>query len=508
MDKVDNLGTHDIILGYGPVRMEIIMTKSEFNRINLERAKQSLKLLKTPRNAAAGMIRKKNADGVQGLSYLAYNIVGSNLSQGDQLKLLQESNFKTVKSVRFEKDQLEEAVSYVLNYDRSKLEYDIDGLVIKNDEPDSLERFGETGHHPNNAVAYKFPSEGAWTTLLEVVWQVKRTGRISPVGILEPVDIGGTTVKRATLNNIGIINALRIRINEQIFVVRSNDVIPKVIEGKTSPFRNTFPIIEPKECPECGEAPDKVNDQLFCNNPLCKSKNIYRLVHLAKRDALDIEGLAEETCIKIFESKLIDDPFKVFTLTVDDFLKLEGFAKKSATNLYNAIQKAKSTEFNKFLYAAGLPLVGRTASEDIAKEFGSWEALMETETADKTEARLRGIEGIGDKTIDAINNYGYLWPELYEYVKPIPMVVKKTTVAPEQVLTIVVTGSFVDDDGNKISRDVIEAMIKEAGHKTSGSVSKKTNYVLVGTDAGSKADKAAELGVNILKSIDELKKLL
>jgi DNA ligase (NAD+) len=508
VDMVENLGSKDITLGYGPVRKEIFMYNSEFNRINEEREAAGKKLLKTPRNGAAGMLRQHDPKKVEGLTYRAYNIMGSTLSESEQLKLLNECGFLTVNSKRFEKDQLEEAVDYIINFDRSQYNYDIDGLVIKNDEPNSLERFGQTGHHPNNAVAYKFPAQGEWTMLEKVDWQVGRTGKITPVAILRPITIGGVLVKRATLNNIAFINDLNIRINETVFVVRSNEVIPKIIEGRFSPLRNTFPIVSPTECPTCGSEVEKVKDQIFCRNPECHAKDVLRLVHLASRDALNIEGLGEETAEKIFEANLISDPFQVFDLTVDDILKLDGFAEKSANNLFEAIQKSRDTGLHKFLYAAGLPLIGRTASEDIANKFGSWDAMLALGESGHLEDELKSIDGVGKKMIEAINSYGYLWGELSNYITPHSTVVKKTTVAPGKVLTIVVTGSFVDESGNKISREVIETMIKDAGHKPSGSVSKKTDYVLVGEDAGSKADKAKDLQVKILTTIDQLKKVI
>jgi DNA ligase (NAD+) len=532
--KVENLkeiATNVAFLGH-PVRMEVFMKKSVFNVINEEKIANGEEPFKNPRNAAAGMLRQKDANKVKGLTYMAYNMVGSKMTETDQIYSLKESGFITVPYVEFGakgitayehaegqvygelsnmldntmEGILDAAIEYVKNFDRDSLDYEIDGLVIKSNEYGSLEMYGETGHHPKNAVAYKFPAEGKWTKIKDVTWQVGRTGKITPVAELVPVDIGGSTIARVTLHNAAIMEALGLSEWCEVFVIKANDVIPAIIQVRRDPNKPVSIFLEPSHCPECDEHTRKENDQLFCKNPRCHAKNVNTLVHLAKRDALDIEGLSIETAEKLFSQKLVEKPFDVFNLTVEDLIKVEGFGQKSAEKLYKNIQAARKPELKKFLYAAGLPLVGRTASADIAKEFGSWENIYAAGEDLSLTDRLRAIEGIGQGTVDAVLNYGHLWTSLAEYITSKATVVKTTTV-PGKVLSIVVTGSF-EEDGKKVSRDEIKAMITDAGHKSPGSVSKKTDYVLVGADAGGKEDEAKKLGLTIINSIDELRDIL
>lgn len=329
-----------------------------------------------------------------------------------------------------------------------------------------------------------------------MTWQVKRTGKITPVAELEPVDLDGTTVTRATLHNQAICDALGVRINGPVFVERANDVIPAVIEAQTPPTRNTFPVIAPTECPECNSVVVKINDQHFCESSDCPAKTVGRIVHLAKRDALDIEGLSEETAQKMYDAGVIN-PFLIFDLTTEKIGRLPGFAKRSAAKLYDAIQAVRSTELKRFLYAASVPGVGRSVSEDIANTFGTIEAFIEDTGNDFVKTRK--IEGIGDTLINNMINHGYLWGNLLEYVTPRPSTVMAK---PDIVLTFVITGAL------EHPRSYYENLIKGAGHKVSGSVSKKTDYVIVGEDAGSKLDKARELGIKQLTTEYELKVVL
>lgn len=504
--RVGNLGTNEITFGLGPVRMEAIIHNEDFDAINQERIENGEPEYESARNTAAGMVRRSDPDKVKGVSYYAYNIMGSSLSETEQLSLLEKNGFTPVPSVLF--DTVEAAVEFIKDFDRNDLNYQIDGLVIKSNLPNSFEHFGVTGHHPKNAVAFKFPSQGVWTTLKDVIFQIGRTGKITPVGIIDPVPIDGSNITRATLHNEAIVKALGLRIGFEVFVVKGNDVIPAITQTRKNPFRDSMPIIFPTHCPKCHSELVQEEDQLFCKNTLCESRIVRNLVHLASRDVLDIEDLSIETAKKMYALDLVKSPYDIFDLVVADFLKLEGFAQKSSKKLYEAIQSRRTVPLKKFLYAACIPLVGRTASENIANRLLTYEDFIRELYALKLggDSIIPDIEDIGPKICQALIDNADTFEQLREYVTPIS-VVKLTTQVPDKVLTIVVTGSF-EVDGKKVTREEIESMIKEAGHKASGSVSKKTNYVLVGAEAGSKADKAVELGIPIINTINELKEIL
>lgn len=492
-----------------PVRMEAFIKKSTFLSINKMREIHGGDPFKNPRNAVAGMLRNKDATKVTGVSYMAYNIVGSTDKETEQLHILQKHNFSVVSSFKnprnnsavFEEGDIPAAIKLIRGFDRDGLDYEIDGLVIKSNRENSLELFGATGHHPKNAVAYKFEPEGEWTKLIDVVWQVGRTGKVTPVAIIEPVEILGSAISRVTLHNESIINALNINIGCDVYVIKANDVIPAIIECVP---HGVDELWIPSECPCCGSKLNKVKDQLFCIAPDCETKTAGGIVHLAKRDALDIEGLSEETASKMVD-KGLGHPFDIFNLSLNDILELPGFAKRSAEKLYDNIQKARKADLNRFLYAAAVPGIGRSASRDIANHFGSLKNFLEN--IEDTS----NIPGIGDIMMQSIRDYNYLWYELAQHVTPRDMSIEKKT-SPDKVLTIVITGTFMDGD-RKVSRKEIEDIIRSSGHKTSGSVSKNTDIIMVGENAAGKANDAQILidsgvPIKMIRSIFELREYL
>lgn len=498
-----------------PVRMEVLMPISVFNELNREREEQGLKLYENPRNAAAGMLRNLDKSKIKGLTAYIYEIIGSNLSHTHSLYEFSEQGCEIItpywsfSSITGTKEAgVEKAIKFIESFDRSKLNYEIDGLVIKSDVPNSLSKFGMTGHHPKNAIAVKFEAQGEWTTLKSVTWQVGKTGIIAPVGEIEPVRILGSTINRATLHNISIINALNIRINERVFVVKANDVIPKVVKGEHKVTRNTFPIVPPKECPVCGAPTEFKNNILYCTGEECDAQELGKTIKLSSREALNIAGLSKETIIKMMdycEVKGFDYDFTTpLFFDKEDILKLPGFAEKSAEKLYNSIQKAKQTELKRFILAANIPLIGKSASEDIANTVRTLDNLIkEVETGYKT---IASIEKIGPKMIASLNKYGaerfgMLWEA---EVRPSDVTKVAKKVSNSDVKTFVITGSF------DIPRKEIEQMIKDAGHKTSGSVSSKTSYLLAspGEEGTTKYIKATDLGTPIINSLDELKEII
>lgn len=485
-----------------PVRMEAFMKKSVFEALNKQREIDGKPLFKNPRNAAAGMLRNKHADNVQGLDYVAYNIVGSTTPESEQIALLENHQYTVVDCLThkgnrvYESTDIDAAIEQIENFDRDNLDYEIDGLVIKSNKPDSLNVFGSTGHHPKNMAAYKFPSTGVWTTLLGVNNQIGRTGKITPVAIIEPTDIMGSTISRVTLHNYGIMNALNVSIGCEVLVIKANDVIPAIIQ--TREYDDDKRIEKPTHCPECASQLVDINDQQFCQNPTCPSKRMFNLLHFSKRDALDIEGLSEETVKKMIEAGYIDTPYDVFTLTEDQLIQLPGFAERSASKLYTNIQKARTTSLKQFIYASGIPTVGRSVSEDLAQTFQTIDALIqEIESGAENIAK---IDGIGDTLIQNIKTHANLLTLLNDFVTPEAVIVKTVTV--DKPLSFVVTGKFENP------RSYYEQLIKDAGHKVSKSVSKNTDYVLAGEKAGSKKTKAESLNVPIIETEDALQSII
>ena len=506
------------------VRSEVVMLKQYLEPINKKRIAEGKEPFKNLRNAAAGMLRNKDVSKVEGLRAYAYNFVRDeeiNDAEG-QILSLRSWGWNTVDY--FKPSTIEEAIEYITTYDekyRDDLEYEIDGLVIKHE---GSKTFGETGHHPNNAVAVKFEAEGGWTTINRVVWQVGRTGKIVPVAEFEPIEILNAEVTRATLHNYGIIKAINLtnimhkgkyhNPLTQVHVIKANDVIPRITEVRHPSIEeeNVYMegIFEPSYCPECKGEVEKVNDQLFCINPDCPAKLQGQLELLSSRDALNIEGLSQATIEKMInyvkEKEL--ELFKPlnFTLpfyfTYENILELSGFAPVSAKKLYDNIQKSKDTELKRFIYASCIPLIGVSASEAMANTLRTVEGLIED--VNNNFEITSSIPDFGPKMINSLNKYGrehfaLLW-EAGVRPKAVTKEIKKAT----NQLTIVITGAF------DISRKEIEAMIKDAGHKTSGSVSKKTNYLLAspGEEGTTKYKKAKDLGINVINTLEELKNVI
>ena len=478
-----------------PIRGEAIMPISVFNEINTQRELEGLELYKNPRNAIAGLLRNKDNSNIpKGLKFIAYELVGSKSSHMQQLIELKDYYEIPDANTIWNYSDIDDAISFIENFDRSSLDYEIDGLVIKSNKADALNVFGETGHHPKNAVAYKFPNQEEWTILKAITRQTGRTGRVTPVGELEPVDILGSTIERATLHNERYIEALGLQINDRVLVVKSNDIIPAIIKCERT--KNSRPIVMENICPSCGMDLKLVNDQLFCTNNNCQAKLLYRTKHMVSRDALNIDGLSEQTILKMMDARYIQKPWDIFNITEAQILSLDGFAKKSAKKIYDNIQNARNCDFDKAIYASGIELVGRKVSKDIAKEFRTWNSLK---TCLKVEImdRLHCIVGIGDNIIDSfISNFNLL-EELMGYLNIKELEKKNESVFKSlDGLTFVVTGN-VETFKN---RKELEELITSLNGKLSGSVSNKTNYLINNdtTSVSGKNKKAKELGVKII----------
>lgn len=491
--KIDGINQISISL---PFRMEAYIEKSTLDELNAKRISDEQEPFKNCRNAVAGMLRNKDASKVSGVKYFAYNLIGSSWSETKQLEYLKANNVRITDY--YVPTSVDDAIDFVKTFDRDALDYDIDGLVIKSNLPNSLQVFGETGHHPKNAVAFKFPPPECWTKLNDVIWQAGRTGKITPVAILEPVELAGSIISRATLHNQSIIDSLGLMIGQDVQLIKANDVIPAIIGTRLNSQSVSRVIKEPTHCPVCEFKLDKINDQLFCQNPTCGAKIFECIVHLGGREAFDIEGLGPETVAKIIDAGLILHPFDIFSITKEELLKLEGFAEKSADNLYKAIQKAKtSSSLDRFIYAAGVPNIGRTASKEIASLFGDVESFL-SDLNNECE-KTKTIDGFGPTMIKSLLENKELFFILYTQVKPLAVETKKKA---ENALIFVITGTLEQP------RSYYENLIRNAGHKVSGSVSKKTDYVLVGKDAGSKLEKAKALEIKIITTERELLELL
>lgn len=544
MKYVDGTGNR---IGF-PIRSEVVMLKSEFNKINEERIANGEEPFKNTRNAAAGMLRQLDPSKVKGLKAFAYNIIYEEERNDSYAQILSLNtwNWNTVNTYIPETE--EDALNYILEYEekyRKSLDFDIDGLVIKHN---GGKDFGYTGHHPKGAVAVKFEAKGEWTTLNRIVWQVGRTGKITPVAEFEPIDLEGSTITRATLHNYGIIEALGLNTIAyhgkydpvtKVKVIKANDVIPAIVEVNHPESGDYVKLIdEPKECPICKGEVNKINDQLFCINPSCESKITGRLVHLAQKDAFNIEGLSEETAKKLIAKyrsiletvlhqmdmaeeagELVEDydmlsnklntmhPSFIYDLSLDDLKTLPGFAEKSATKLYNEIRNSLTIPFNKFLYGCGIPLIGRSISKDIAEFYydkpGSSEFYAFLLDYNNDFKLLRQMNGIGTEMINSLkNNLDTMLDPFGYYDFEITDVIPKKKASNQ--LTFVITGEF------DIPRKDIKGMIEDAGHKVSGSVSSKTNYLLAapGEEGTTKYKKAISLNTPIINSIENLKEIL
>ena len=533
-----------------PVRMEVVMMRSYFNAINEKRAAAGLEPFDNCRNAAAGMLRNLDSSKVEGLKAFAYNILFEEESEENanaqaQIDYLQGAGWNTVDS--YEPKDIDDAVEYIKNFDREALDYDIDGLVIKNK---SSKVFGSVEHHPLNAVAVKFVPPGAWTRVLGVNWTVKRTGKVTPVFDLEPVYISGSTITKATGHNYEILKAIGLTSISTLgkrgdsvteaYVVKSNDVIPKVLETRlaVSDMHNVYTsqIQEPEFCPVCGSRLEKEGPQSFCRNELCSAKIVSRLIHMAQRDAFDIDGLGIETAPKLVDKimekynhiiaqisnteevmteeddmyDIISNKIKnlhtsfIYDLTYEDILSIDGFAHTSALNLKKAINKSLVIPFDRFLYGCGIPLVGKKAARDIAEfYFNDRQCELKEFVEDYLNdfEKLKTLKGIGPETIASINKYyDSLIVPFGEYPFDIQDIIPKKKNKEQKIF--VITGSF------DIPRTEIKKMITDAGHKVTGSVSSKTSYLVCGEKPGSKLDEAQKLNTVIIHSLDELNNIL
>lgn len=451
--------------------------------------------LKNARNGVAGAIRNLDpkVTASRNLDIIFYNvnyIEDENIaSQRENIDFLKRNSFKT--DMLFVTSDIEEIIKKIDSVDRKSLDFLIDGMVIKVDDLALRERLGYTDKFPRWAIAYKFEAEETTTILEDVQWNVGRTGKLTPLAILEPVELCGATIRRATLNNYDDIQRKKVKIGSRVFIRRSNDVIPEILGVSEDNGGKEIPV--PTVCPACGS--DLVRDgaHIYCpNEGDCPPQIIGRLTHFAEKDCMDIRGVSEKSIEGLHEKLGVRFPTDLYSLTRDDLARLDGFKDKKIDNFLASVEKSKSVPLDRFINALGIENIGKKSARDLAERFGSISELMKAD-----EATLVEVDEIGDIVAESITSYFGKHGWLIEKFKEIGIDPKFNVVKPTGgVLTgkkLVLTGTLPT-----LTRTEATELIEKAGGTTSSSVSKSTDYVLAGENAGSKLDKARSFGVKII----------
>ena len=367
-----------------------------------------------------------------------------------------------------------------------------DGAVIKVDDVAVREELGATDKFPRWAMAYKFEAEEVTTLLTDVVWQVGRTGKLTPLAILEPVELAGVTVSKATLNNYGDILRKDVKIGSRVLVRRSNEVIPEIL-GTTEHFAHSRAVEKPTRCPYCGSEAKEVGAHLFCTDVACKPRVAAKLAHFAGKNAMDIEGFSESTAMQLIEEKGVQNFSDLYRLTKDDLADLEGFKEKKIANLLGAIEKSKQVKLDAFIFAIGVDGIGRVAAKDLAKRFGSLEALQKA-----TVEELIALENVGEITAQNIVAYFADEGNVRELQTLLSLGVAPTWKDEERTgvfsgENVVLTGTL-----ERFKRSEAQKLIEAQGGVCQSSVTQKTTLVIAGSDAGSKLEKAKKLGIRVI----------
>lgn len=488
------------------VQGECMMTNSSFEEYN----KTADIPLKNPRNGVAGAVRNLDPKETEKrrLDYFCYDILSIDgltfKTQKEMNNFIKEQGFKTDSYFKIV-NSLDDTIKEIEAVDKVKDDLDtmIDGMVIKVNDCSVRDDIGYTNKFPKWAMAWKFKAVELSTELKDVIWQVGRTGKITPIAILDPIELSGATVSRATLNNTQDIERKQISINSRVFVRRSNEVIPEVM-GLAERSENSVDIIAPTNCPSCNSLLTRVGPNLFCTNHKgCYEQIIDRLSHFVSRDAFNIEGLSEKTLKVLFENFNVAYPYELFTIRAEQLVGLEGFKDKKINNLIESIEKSKQIDWSNFIFSLGIMNIGKKSAFVLSKKFASVEELSKA-----TIEELTQIEDIGEivansiieyfKDEDNINNIN----KLFELGVTINKPAEINANSPFTNKTIVLTGTL-----NNFTRPDLTKLLLSMGANVTSSVSKKTDMVIVGTDAGSKLDKAKELGIRIIEE-PELLELL
>ena len=485
------------------VRGEVYMPKSSFEKLNEDNLKSGEKLFANPRNAASGSIRQLDSTitAKRDLSFFTYTVILNPDSEirthWDSLQYIKKLGFKINPNVRLVKD-IYGAIEYCKEWEnkRFELDYATDGVVIKVNNLSCQQEMGFTSRAPKWATAFKFPPEEMTTTLLDIEWGVGKTGAVTPVAILEPVLLAGSTVSRASLHNLDEIKRLDVRIGDKVLIKKAAEIIPKVIKVVDDENHSKLPIYTMNfSCPDC-ESPLETREgevNLYCSNPNCRSVVLAKLEYWVSKEAMDIDFVGPSLIEQLYDKKMVFNPADFYKLTRQDLMQLDLIKEKSAENIFTAIEKSKDCTLSRFITALSIRHVGKETADIIVNEFGSLDAIKNASKDD-----LAKIEGIGEKIANTVweffqNNANIeLVGELLSLgVSPREGSLKNSDKLEGQ--TFVLTGTLAT-----MTRDEAAEKIKLNGGKVSSSVSKKTSFVVAGENAGSKYEKAQNLGVIIL----------
>ncbi|MFZ0279257.1 MAG: NAD-dependent DNA ligase LigA [Candidatus Sulfotelmatobacter sp.] len=484
------------------VRGELLMPTASFKQINEERERNGLPTFANPRNFTAGTVRQldPNITAERRLDYFPYILLQNGRTYFDHhsktLTALDAAGFKVNPNHKLVRS-MDEAWAFIQRWEekRDSLPYEIDGIVIKVDRTSLQEELGFTGKAPRWAIAYKYAARGAVTKLENVRWQVGRTGKLTPVAQLTPVAIGGTTVRNATLHNMDEIERLGVRIGDWVRVERGGDVIPKVVEVDKEHPRGKKEIEAPEKCPVCGTKVVRTEGEVDyrCVNANCPAKLRETILHFASRGVMNIDGMGDALVNQLTERGLVKNVADIYKLTKDDLLSLERMGDKSAQNILDEIENSKKLPLERVIYGLGIRMVGERTAQFLAEHFGSIEAL---ESAGVEE--LQDVNEVGPRIAESIVEFFSIAAnrKLIERLHEAGLTLtgqKKQRGTKLAGKTFVLTGTLAH-----FNRDEAKKMIEDAGGKVTGSVSKKTDYVVAGADAGSKLDKAKELGVAVI----------
>ena len=481
--------------GLMEVQGEAVIPLSTLQKYNSTAAEK----LKNARNAAAGAIRNldPSVTAKRGVEILFYNvnyIEGKSFStQVEMFGFLRENFFKVYPYLKVCRDEAD-IISALeeIEVERKKIDILTDGAVIKLNNVPARDGLGYTDKFPRWAIAYKFEAEEAQTTVREVKWQVGRTGKLTPLAIVDPVELGGATVRKATLNNFGDIGRKDVRIGSVVAIRRSNEVIPEIL-GCVEHTGTSVNIQKPTVCPYCGSSVVEEGANLFCPNRLCPPRIVARFEHFAQKDAMDIEGFSEATADQLHKKLGLTRPSQLYTLTAEDIGSLEGFKDKKINNLLSAIESSKNVPLERFIFALGIDGVGRVAARDLANAFKSVDVLSQSTVEELTE-----LENIGEITARAIvgwfaddDNRAEL-ADLLKYVTPV--------YEQRQVEGGIFFGQVVVLTGtlSAYTRSQAQKIIEDEGGECGSSVTKKTTLVIAGEEAGSKLQKAQKLGIKVI----------
>ena len=498
--------SHTSFLQQFEVRGEVYLPKQSFEEINRKRQEEEEALFANPRNAAAGSLKLQDARiaAQRKLALFAYYLL---TDSADALRPTHAANLEWLKEMGFPVNphyrvcqSIREVFDFVNEWEtkRPELPYEIDGVVIKVNALHQQERLGATAKSPRWAIAYKFKAEQAETRLRKVVWQVGRTGAVTPVAELEPVQLAGTTVSRATLHNPDEIERKDIREGDMVAIEKGGDIIPKIIRvnlHRRPP--ESQPLAIPSRCPSCGMPLSRVEDEaaLRCTNPNCPEQVMRRIEHFAGRNAMDIEGLGTALVEALVTKGLLNTAADIYTLKKEELAGLERMGEKSAENLLAAIEQSKKQPLHRLIFALGIPFIGATASKILSQTFHSLSALSQA-----TPDMLETVEGIGSKMAESIISW-FANPLNQELIRALQSaglrmeedVVSAAQPKPFMGKSFVITGTLAG-----MSRTQAAEWIESLGGKVSSSVSSKTDFLLAGEKPGSKLDKARKLGVKVV----------